>query len=169
MVETAEFLSRSPEETARLGARLAACLRAGDVVALTGVIGSGKSVMARAIAGALGIDVGMASPSFVIAASYEGAGDGPDVNHVDLYRLHDYGEALAAGVEDAIHSGAVSIVEWADHVPEDLWAVRASVVGAIGLELMAAGLTLDEASAEPLYVRPSEAERKRARGGRREI
>ena len=120
MVETAEFLSRSPEETALLGARLAACLRAGDVIALTGIIGTGKSVFARAVAGALGIDVGMASPSFVIAASYEGDRGGPDVNHVDLYRLHDYGEALAAGVEDAVHSGAVSIVEWADHVPEIL-------------------------------------------------
>ena len=49
--------------------------------------------------------------------------------------------------------------------PEDLWAVRASVVGAIGLELMAAGRTLEVETAEPIYVRPSEAERKRAAPG----
>jgi tRNA threonylcarbamoyladenosine biosynthesis protein TsaE len=127
VVETAEFLSKSPEETARLGERLAGHLRAGDVVALTGVIGAGKSLMARAIAGGLGIDVAMASPSFVIVASYEGAAGLPAVNHVDLYRLHDYEEALAAGVEDAVHSCAVSMVEWADHVPDVLPAERLDI------------------------------------------
>jgi tRNA threonylcarbamoyladenosine biosynthesis protein TsaE len=127
VVEIVEFLSRSPEETARLGARLARHLRAGDVVALTGVIGAGKSLMARAIAGELGVDVAMASPSFVIVASYEGGAARPGVNHIDLYRLHDYGEALAAGVEDAVHSDAVSMVEWADHVPEVLPAERLDV------------------------------------------
>lgn len=127
MVETAEFLSRSPDETARLGERLAAHLRAGDVIGLTGVIGAGKSLLARAVAGGLGIDVGMASPSFVIVASYQGGQDAPDFNHVDLYRLHDYGEALAAGVEDAVHSSAVSMVEWADHVPEVLPAERLDI------------------------------------------
>lgn len=124
MVEIAEFLSISPEETARLGRRVAAHLRAGDVVALTGVIGAGKSLFARAVAGGLGVDVTMASPSFVIVASYEGGAGGPDVNHIDLYRLHDYGEALAAGVGDAVRSDAVSLVEWADHVPEVLPADR---------------------------------------------
>jgi tRNA threonylcarbamoyladenosine biosynthesis protein TsaE len=127
VVEIAEFFSRSPDETARLGERLAAHLRAGDVIGLTGVIGAGKSLMARAIAGGLGVEVAMASPSFVIVASYEGGADGPGVNHIDLYRLHDLGEALAAGVEDAVHSDAVSMVEWADHVPGVLPAERLDV------------------------------------------
>ena len=130
MVETAEFLSRSPEDTARLGQRLAGYLRAGDVIALTGVIGAGKSLMARAIAAGLGIPAAMASPSFVIVASYDsdpGSPSGAGVNHIDLYRLHDYAEAQAAGVEDAIHSDAVSLVEWADHVPEVLPAERLDV------------------------------------------
>jgi len=127
VVEIAEFLSISPEETARLGRLVAAHLRAGDVVALTGVIGAGKSLFARAVAGGLGVDVTMASPSFVIVASYEGAAGAPDVNHIDLYRLHDYGEALAAGVGDAVRSDAVSLVEWADHVPEVLPADRVDI------------------------------------------
>ncbi len=126
----AELLSRSPEETALLGRRLAAHLEARDVVALTGVIGAGKSLIARAIAAGLGVEVTMASPSFVIVASYEGPPDGPGVNHIDLYRLRDYGEALAAGVEDAVYSDAVSLVEWADHVPDVLPAERLE----IGLE-----------------------------------
>ena len=127
MVETVEFLSKSPEDTARLGRRIAGSLEAGDVVALTGVIGTGKSLLARAIAGGLGVKVAMSSPSFVIVASYEGGAGGPDVNHIDLYRLNDYREAVAAGVEDAIHSEAISIVEWADHVPELLPPERLDV------------------------------------------
>jgi tRNA threonylcarbamoyladenosine biosynthesis protein TsaE len=127
VVEIAEFLSTSPDDTARLGKRLAGYLRAGDVVAITGVIGAGKSLMARAIAAGLGVSTTMASPSFVILAAYEGGAGEPGLNHIDLYRLHDYGEALAAGVEDAVHSDAVSVVEWADHVPEVLPAERLDV------------------------------------------
>jgi tRNA threonylcarbamoyladenosine biosynthesis protein TsaE len=97
------------------------------VVALTGVIGAGKSLMARAIARGLGIRTAMASPSFVIVASYPGEAGGPDVNHIDLYRLRDYAEAAAAGVEDAINSDAVSMVEWADHVPAVLPADRLDI------------------------------------------
>ncbi len=127
MVEIVEFLSKSPEDTARLGARLAGSLAPGDVVALTGVIGAGKSVLARAIAGGLGIETAMTSPSFVIVASYGSGVDGPPVNHIDLYRLNDYAEAVAAGVEEAIHSAAVSIVEWADHVPQVLPGERIDI------------------------------------------
>jgi tRNA threonylcarbamoyladenosine biosynthesis protein TsaE len=134
VVEIVEFLSRSPGDTARLGARLAESLAAGDVVALTGVIGAGKSLLARAIAGGLGIQTAMASPSFVIVASYKGAAGGPDVNHIDLYRLSDYAEAAAAGVEEAIHSPAVSIVEWADHVPQVLPAERIDISLELGGE-----------------------------------
>lgn len=134
MVETAEFLSKSPSDTAGLGERLAGYLEPGDVIGLTGVIGAGKSLLARAIAGGLGIETTMASPSFVIVASYEGREGRPDVNHIDLYRLNDYNEAVAAGVEDAIHSGAVSIVEWADHVPEVLPAERLDIRFELGSE-----------------------------------
>lgn len=114
MVDLVEFLSKSPEDTVRLGKRLGADLVPGDVIALTGVIGAGKSLIAGAIAAGLGIEITMASPSFVIVASYEGA---VAVNHIDLYRLGDYAEAVSAGVEEAIHSNAVNIVEWADRVP----------------------------------------------------
>jgi tRNA threonylcarbamoyladenosine biosynthesis protein TsaE len=134
VVEIVEFLSKSPEETARLGERLAGSLAPGDVLALTGVIGAGKSLLARAIAGGLGIETAMASPSFVIVASYEGGAGGHDVNHIDLYRLTDYGEAVAAGVEEAIHSSAVSIVEWADHVPQVLPAERIDIKFELGRE-----------------------------------
>jgi tRNA threonylcarbamoyladenosine biosynthesis protein TsaE len=115
VVETIDFLSTSPEDTAMLGLRLAAVLKPGDVLALTGVIGAGKSVMARAVAGGLGVRTAMASPSFVIVATYEGT---PVVHHIDLYRVRDLGEAVAAGVEEAINSDAVSIIEWADRVPD---------------------------------------------------
>ncbi len=86
---------------------------AGDVVALTGDLGSGKSVLARGVLEALGVEGDMPSPSFVIVASYEAR---VPVNHIDLYRLDNAGEALDIGLEDLLYSDCISIVEWADRL-----------------------------------------------------
>jgi tRNA threonylcarbamoyladenosine biosynthesis protein TsaE len=107
------MLSKSPEETRHLGKRLGATVSAGDVVALTGDLGSGKSVFARGTLEALGVEGDMPSPSFVIVASYEAA---IRVDHVDLYRLADAEEALDMGLDEILYSDSVSIVEWADRL-----------------------------------------------------
>ena len=86
---------------------------AGDVVALTGDLGSGKSVLARGVLEALGVEGHMPSPSFVIVASYETA---VPVNHIDLYRLEHADEALDIGLEDLLYSDCISIIEWADRL-----------------------------------------------------
>jgi tRNA threonylcarbamoyladenosine biosynthesis protein TsaE len=119
VVHLIRFLSRSADETRDLGRKLGRALSGGDVVALKGDLGSGKSVLARGILEALGVVGDMPSPSFVIAASY----DAPvPVNHIDLYRLESAEDALDAGVEELLFSGAVCIVEWAErlegHLPE---------------------------------------------------
>jgi len=111
VVRLVKLLSRSPEETTRIGESLGRLLVPGDVVALTGVLGSGKSVLARGIMASLGVASRMPSPTFVIVATYEGA---CTVNHVDLYRIESAEEALGAGVEEALLSDAISIVEWAE-------------------------------------------------------
>lgn len=107
------MLSKSPEETRDVGRKLGMAVSAGDVVALTGDLGSGKSVLARGVLEALGVKGDMPSPSFVIVASYKAA---IPVNHIDLYRLESAGEALDIGLEDLLYSDCISIVEWADRL-----------------------------------------------------
>ena len=115
MVHLIRILSRSDEETRDLGRKLGMLVSPGDVVALTGELGSGKSVLARGVLEALGVEGDMPSPSFVIVASYETA---TPVNHIDLYRLEEEGQALDIGIEDLLYSDSISIVEWADRLGE---------------------------------------------------
>jgi tRNA threonylcarbamoyladenosine biosynthesis protein TsaE len=124
------MLSKSPEETRDLGRKLGMAVSAGDVVALNGDLGSGKSVLARGVLEALGVEGDMPSPSFVIVASYEAA---VPVNHIDLYRLDGAGEALDIGLEDLLYSDCISIVEWADRLGNFL------PLTSIKVELQAAG------------------------------
>jgi tRNA threonylcarbamoyladenosine biosynthesis protein TsaE len=92
----------------------AGTLRAGDVVALEGDLGSGKTTFVAAAARALGAADEVASPTFVFRHRY--AGD-PAVEHLDLYRLDDPREAVELGLHEALDSGAVTFVEWPDRLP----------------------------------------------------
>jgi len=109
----------SETATAALGARLGTSLCRGDVVALAGPIGSGKSVLARAAIRALMGDPELAvpSPSFTLVQTYEPA-DGPPVWHVDLYRVAAAEELIELGLEEAFET-AVTLIEWPERA-EDL-------------------------------------------------
>ncbi|MCB2048072.1 MAG: tRNA (adenosine(37)-N6)-threonylcarbamoyltransferase complex ATPase subunit type 1 TsaE [Novosphingobium sp.] len=100
--------------TERLGLAIADKVRAGDVVALSGGLGAGKTALARAIIAALGHEGEVPSPSFAIVETY----DPPDVRlpvvHADFYRLADPNEAEEIGLDD-YRDGAVLIAEWPDH------------------------------------------------------
>lgn len=96
------------------GARLAALCRAGDVIALWGGLGMGKTVIARGIVRALlGADEEVPSPTFTLVQPY----DGPDytVFHFDLYRLNDPEEAYELDIEDAFAEG-LSLIEWPERL-----------------------------------------------------
>jgi tRNA threonylcarbamoyladenosine biosynthesis protein TsaE len=129
VVRLVKLLSRSPGETATIGEAIGRLLAPGDVVALTGALGSGKSVLARGIMSGLGVSSRMPSPTFVIVATYEGtcAVNQVTVNHIDLYRMESAEEALGAGVEEALLSDAISIVEWAEKGQELLPPQRIDV------------------------------------------
>lgn len=103
------YKTRSAEETARFGAAMASCLRPGDSVYLMGELGSGKSVLARGIARALGVEGAMPSPTFTLMQPYKGA---VPVYHLDLYRLEDVDEYYAAGLHDPVHGDGVALIEW---------------------------------------------------------
>jgi len=97
--------------TARFAAAIAAELRPGDVVALSGTLGAGKTTLARAILLALGHGGEVPSPSFSIVELYEPPGVRLPVVHADFYRLTDAAEASEIGLDD-YREGAALIAEW---------------------------------------------------------
>ena len=101
--------SSSPEDTFALGAALGMQLQPGDSVLLTGDLGAGKSVLARAIASALGVEGSMPSPTFTLMQPYDGH---VPVSHFDLYRLEEPEEFYAAGLDEYMGGSFVSLVEW---------------------------------------------------------
>jgi tRNA threonylcarbamoyladenosine biosynthesis protein TsaE len=113
------------DATDRLGAGLAAVLRAGDVVLLSGPLGVGKSTLARALLHALGHAGEVPSPTFAIVQPYEELS--PPVWHVDLFRIEQREEMEELGLDAA--SDAVLLVEWPERAGEDAWpdALRLSL------------------------------------------
>ena len=107
--------SCDPAATTRLGFLLAKTLRPGDVIALSGPLGAGKSVLARGIVLALCPDeADIPSPTFTLVQAYDPA-DGPSLMHFDLYRLETAEQALDLGIEDAFVE-AVSVIEWPERL-----------------------------------------------------
>lgn len=104
------YTTFSPQQTAALGAALGAFLRAGDAVLLRGGLGAGKSVLARGIARALGVEGPMASPTFTLMQPYEGRS--LPLFHFDLYRLEDEDEFYAAGLDEFVGASGVALIEW---------------------------------------------------------
>ncbi len=94
---------------------MAVRLKAGDVVALVGELGSGKTCFVRGLAEGLGAAGSVKSPSYTIVNVYEGSG--VTLYHVDLYRIASTEEFYGAGIDELINSAAVSVIEWADRVP----------------------------------------------------
>lgn len=101
-------------ETAALGGRLAKALEPGDVLALDGDLGAGKTTLTAALAAALGISEPVTSPTFALAQSY--ACPAFVLHHLDAYRLRDEEEFAAAGLADLFDESSVTIIEWARRV-----------------------------------------------------
>ena len=108
--------TRSEDDTFALGRALGACLRPGDTLLLSGDLGTGKSVLARGAARALGVEGPMPSPSFTILFPYEGK---CPVYHFDLYRLSSPEELDSLGFDEYVSSG-ICIAEWPDMLGDDL-------------------------------------------------
>ena len=105
------LVASSPEETAAAGEQLAARLGPGDVVALTGELGAGKTCFVQGLARGLGVAGGVTSPTFVLVNEYRGR---LPVHHVDVYRTQSLTELLDLGLEDLIGGDGVTVIEWAD-------------------------------------------------------
>ena len=111
-----EFYSHNEAETEAIGARLAAALSPGAVVAYLGDLGMGKTVFTRGLAAGLGYKGRVTSPTFAIVNEYEG-GRLP-LFHFDMYRLESSDALFDIGWEDYLERGGVCAVEWSENVAD---------------------------------------------------
>ncbi|WP_324649634.1 tRNA (adenosine(37)-N6)-threonylcarbamoyltransferase complex ATPase subunit type 1 TsaE [Georgenia sp. H159] len=115
-----------PEATRELGRRLAGVLRAGDLVVLTGDLGAGKTTLTQGIGAGLGVRGQVASPTFIIARAHPSLGEGPDLVHVDAYRLTSLAEVDALDLDSSLED-SVTVVEWGEGMVEGLAEDRLEV------------------------------------------
>ncbi len=112
---SARTTTRSARATHALGARLGRHLAPGDVVALVGDLGAGKTQLVRGACAGAAVDEGqVSSPSFAIVATYRGR---IPVHHADLYRIGDEDELYGTGFGDLVGGDGALLVEWADRIP----------------------------------------------------
>ncbi len=115
-----QFKSGSPEETIQFGARLGRLLKSGDVVALEGALGAGKTHLAKGIAEGLGVPSAqetVTSPTFALINEYQGR---VRIYHLDWYRLKKVEGTDYALANECFESAAVTLVEWAERGAEAL-------------------------------------------------
>lgn len=109
-------MSRSPGQTASLGAAIGRLLQAGDVIGFSGDLGAGKTRMIQGIARGLGIrGTYVNSPTFTMVNVYPGR---IPLYHVDLYRISGSDEAETIGIGDILASGGACVIEWFEKLPE---------------------------------------------------
>ena len=121
-----------PERTQALAERLGARLRAGDLLVLTGELGAGKTTFTQGLGRGLGVRPGIISPTFVLVRRHPNVPDGPrpggpDLVHVDAYRLESAAEVDDIDLEDTVDS-AVTVVEWGAGKVEHLADSRLEIV-----------------------------------------
>lgn len=119
-----QFLSRSPEQTRQIGARLGGSLQAGDVICLQGDLGAGKTTFVQGIAQGWDSLDAVSSPTFIIVNVYRGPGDG-QLFHLDAYRLDSLLEAEELDLNSMLAQGPL-IIEWPERMEgliprENLW------------------------------------------------
>jgi tRNA threonylcarbamoyladenosine biosynthesis protein TsaE len=125
-----EITAPTADDTERAGERLAECLGPGDVVAITGALGAGKTCFVRGVARGLGVAHPVSSPTFVLVNHYTGR---LPVVHFDAYRTTSLTEVIDLGFDELIAGGGVTLIEWADKVapllPPDAIVVRIEGLG----------------------------------------
>jgi tRNA threonylcarbamoyladenosine biosynthesis protein TsaE len=110
------FISNSPDETVAFGCRFAENIKPGNVLALTGDLGSGKTQFVKGLAAGLGAATVATSPTFTLIHEYSG-GRFP-IYHFDFFRVEDQQSAERLGLDDYFFGDGVSVIEWADRFPD---------------------------------------------------
>lgn len=109
----------SPQETQSLGETLGKKMKQGDVIALIGDLGTGKTCLTQGIARGIGIAPNevVSSPSYILINEYNG---NIPIYHIDLYRIETFEEIADLGLSEYINGDGICIIEWADRMEEDL-------------------------------------------------
>ena len=113
-------------EAQRIGAAIGAALMPGDVVALSGDLGAGKTTLARAMLKARGLAGEAPSPTFAIVQPYAPPEVDLPIAHVDLYRIEDEGELIELGLDDYLYDGAL-LIEWPERLGSQGWPDALSI------------------------------------------
>ena len=124
-----ELISKSFKETLKWGEKIGRQLNPGDIVALHGDLGAGKTSLTKGVALALGIKEDVTSPTYTIVSEYDG--DIP-LYHMDMYRIDGIEEFEMLGVDDLLFGRGVCLIEWseriAEYLPEDCKAVTIRIL-----------------------------------------
>ena len=123
---TLDFISSSDEQTVRLGVRLGELLIVGDVICLSGDLGSGKTAFAQGIGRGWGASRHVTSPTFTLVNEYQRLNDPRKLYHIDCYRLKGEADTITTGIDDILMNGGVIMIEWPERIsailPEErLW------------------------------------------------
>lgn len=125
MIETS-----SAEETVNLGKKIGSRLKPGDILALSGPLGAGKTTLIQGIAEGLGVKDYVTSPTFILINEYPGP---VPLYHIDLYRLEEAAEIEELGLAEYFEKPGVVVIEWAerlgDLLPENAQLVKIEVLG----------------------------------------
>ncbi len=105
------MISNSEGETKQIGERIGKKLKKGDVIALYGEFGSGKTILVKGIAKGIGCTEQVKSPSFVFVHEYKGK---IPIYHIDLYRVNNLNDIIALGIQEFFNSEGVCVIEWAE-------------------------------------------------------
>lgn len=118
-----QIRTNSPEETVEFGRRFGSQLRGGEVIALVGPLGSGKTHLIKGIVKGLdaeGIENEVTSPTFVLVNEYTGR---LDIFHIDAYRFDSIAQFEQIGFDDYCYPGSVVLIEWADKIEKAITAI----------------------------------------------
>jgi tRNA threonylcarbamoyladenosine biosynthesis protein TsaE len=121
---TLDFISSSVEQTVRLGVRLGELLDVGDLVCLSGELGSGKTAMAQGIGRGWGASRHVSSPSYTLIHEYPRLRDRRLLFHIDCYRLESPADVATSGLQDVLDNGGATMIEWPERIADLLPADR---------------------------------------------
>ena len=114
---TLTFHTASAEETIALGEKIGALLKPGDIIAMEGTLGAGKTTITKGIAKALGVIDTITSPTFCLVSEYSGR---LPLFHIDAYRLDSAEDFQGLGADDMLYGDGVSVIEWSENVRSEL-------------------------------------------------